>query len=448
MKTSRYILDTARDYAIYVCDQRALPRVTDGLKSSQRKAIWVARKHKGKIKTISLAGEMISSGLYVHGDSSASQVISLMAAKYCNNICWFDGYGAFGTIVDPKSFGAPRYTYVKLSDAAKRLLLIDEDIIPLQENYDGSTYEPETFLPLIPTVLLNGISGIAIGWATEILPHSSIDIIDATIRILKGEEIGNLLPKYENYDVNIIQKRNLEYEICGKIEKAGKTRLKIISIPPEMSLEHVKNHLVNLMEKDIIKNFEDLSTDRIEIEISCSREIADKPADELIELFKLKTIKHERIVVIDFDGKTIKQYDSHDALIRRFVEWRKRYIKKRYEKRIETIQKEMRRIKSFLACYENDFPGKIRRMKAKDIDEVLSKILGSENLEDVSYLKNLPIYKWSKEEYEKSEKTLEALEREMKDCLEILQDSEKIVNIYINELEELKKEFLQNGKGK
>ena len=145
---SDYLLDTSRDYSIYVCESRSIPKVTDGLKDGQRKALYLLRNRQDKIKTISLAGEMISSGLYLHGDSSASGAISLLAAPYTNNIPLLEGIGNFGTRVAPvEGIGAPRYTYVKRGTAAQNLVYQDLAIIPMQENYDGSTMEPVTFLP-------------------------------------------------------------------------------------------------------------------------------------------------------------------------------------------------------------------------------------------------------------------------------------------------------------
>ena len=70
--TSEYILETSKDYSIYVCSNRAIPSVTDGLKDGQRKAMWLLRNKTEKIKTFSLSGEMISSGLYLHGDASGT----------------------------------------------------------------------------------------------------------------------------------------------------------------------------------------------------------------------------------------------------------------------------------------------------------------------------------------------------------------------------------------
>jgi DNA topoisomerase-2 len=84
--TTEYIKSTSRDYSIYVCQSRGIPSICDGLKDAQRKALFVIKPKTDKIKTISLAGELISSNIYLHGDASAAETLSLMAATYCNNV--------------------------------------------------------------------------------------------------------------------------------------------------------------------------------------------------------------------------------------------------------------------------------------------------------------------------------------------------------------------------
>jgi DNA gyrase/topoisomerase IV subunit A len=201
LSSSDFINTSSKEYAIYTAQNRAIPSVCDGLKDGQRKMLWMIRNKSEKIKTISLAGSAIQEGIFLHGDVSASDTISRLAAPYLNNVPLLDGVGAFGTRVSPDGWGAPRYTYVKKSKATQALLYTDLDIVPLKPNYDGSTYEPCNFLPLIPLVLLNGISGIAVGWSTDILPHSLQDIVEATVAAIDNKPIKKIIPKYDCMNV-------------------------------------------------------------------------------------------------------------------------------------------------------------------------------------------------------------------------------------------------------
>jgi len=440
LPASEYVLNSFKQYAIYVCETRSIPRATDGLKSSQRKAIWVAKGKKEKIKTISLAGEMISKGLYVHGDQSASQAISLMAAPFCNNIPFFIGYGAFGTKVNPYGFGAPRYTYVKLNPFIEKLLFVDSEIIPMVDNYDGSTKEPLTFVPLIPLVFLNGVSGIAVGWSTEILRHDLEDIIQATIDVLKNKNIDNIKPFYKDFNIDIYEEENLKYVFSGKIEIINSTTVKITSLPPDYSLEKLKENLNNLCASGKIKDYEDVSTNNIEVIVKFSREILKKyNYEKLIDLFKLKVRKTERIVVIDFDGNTIKQYENHQDFFRNFVEWRKKLFYDRYKLKIKQAEEKIRFLDYLKKLHENEFVvfcGKASN-KAK-IVEFVKKVCEKIKDEELNKIINLPLYRWTKEDYDEIKAEMKKLKEDIKKYNEIIKSDRNIVEKYIEELEKLK----------
>jgi DNA gyrase/topoisomerase IV subunit A len=91
---SKFLLEAARKYSLYVCQERAIPSVTDGFKSSQRIAAWCMRNRNEKIKVAALSGAMVESNLYVHGDAQGA--ISAMAGPFCNNVPVFTGIGLFG----------------------------------------------------------------------------------------------------------------------------------------------------------------------------------------------------------------------------------------------------------------------------------------------------------------------------------------------------------------
>jgi DNA gyrase/topoisomerase IV subunit A len=269
--TTDFIKDTSRDYSIYVCQSRGIPSVSDGLKDAQRKSLFVMKSQGEKIKTISLAGKLISENIYLHGDAAACDTISLMAAPYCNNIPLLSGIGAFGTRVGPSDWGAPRYTYVKKSTYTDALIYQDYDIIPLKENYDGSVMEPKHFLPLIPVVLLNGVSGIAVGWSTEIMPRSLEDLIDATLAAIDGKKkLPSLLPKYEYLKTNVRSLGDNQFEFTGKVIIDGSSVI-VTELPPDLSLEKFKARLNKMEDEEQIQTYIDRSTKEIHIEVRFKR---------------------------------------------------------------------------------------------------------------------------------------------------------------------------------
>lgn len=442
-KTSEYILETNREYAIYVCEARAIPHLSDGLKASQRKALWVIRNKRDKIKTISLAGEMISSGIYVHGDSPATQAISLMAAPFCNTIPLLEGIGAFGTRVNPQAFGAPRYTYVRKTKFLDDVVFIDLDIVPLKENYDGSTKEPETFLPTIPLILLNGISGIAIGWSTEILPHHPSDIVKATIDVLKGKQVKDLVPYFHKYDViSEPGEQQGSWIIKGKVKKVDKRTVRIESLPPDISLEKLKGVLDNLVASGKIKYFEDNSTSKIDVIVKFRANDLEKyTEDDLINMFKLVSKKKERIVCIYFDGKSIKQYENHSDLIRDFVNWRLSWYLKRYEYRKEKAEKELRYWQAVYKLIKSNIVKDLHKFESKkELKDKIAKITGC-NDEIADKLADMPIHSWTKKNRQNLEEKIKNLEEEVDYCNKMIESEELRKEVYLKELEDLRKKI-------
>lgn len=440
-KTSEYIEKIYRDYAIYVCETRAIPKVSDGLKDGVRKAHWILKNKSSETKTISVVGEMISNGLYLHGDAPAAEAISLAAAPYLNNVPLIDGIGNFGTKVSPKSFGAPRYTFVKPNKYAKNILYVDLDLVPLRENYDGSNLEPITFLPIIPTVLLNGISGIAVGWSTEILPRSLNQLINAVISCLDGNfENINLNPTYEYLDVLVKKIDKNSYEIYGKIEKQ-KDSIFIKDLPPSMTLEKLKSNLDILVDDGFIKDWIDHSSEFINVEVKFKKGVLDSLNEE--EIYKkLKIVEKitERIVVIDFTGTKIVQYENPIDLVKDFVSWRMQYYEKRFIKKLKEKENQLYFEYAILQCFNRKIYNFFTNVKNKnELKEKISMLI--ENLkpteEIIEKIVNLPTYYWTEETKENLNKSIDSLLSEINIYKNILKDNNLLKEEYKKEVKNL-----------
>ena len=155
-----------RDYARYVVFSRAIPSLIDGMKPSQRKIFWTATNHAKKFtKTAALCGQVIVEADYHHGDSSLQDAASLMAAPWANNLPLLEGEGNFGSRI-VQIPAAARYTSVRVNPEVLKIFLDSEDCI---QSPDGN--EPAFFLPVLPIVAVNGASGMAVGFATDIFPR-------------------------------------------------------------------------------------------------------------------------------------------------------------------------------------------------------------------------------------------------------------------------------------
>lgn len=441
--TTDFIKDTSREYSIYVCQSRGIPCVSDGLKDAQRKALFVMKGQSEKIKTISLAGKMISENIYLHGDAAACDTVSLMAAPYCNNITLLHGVGAFGTRVGPTDWGAPRYTYVKKSSHTEKLIYHDYEIVPLKENYDGSVLEPKHFLPLIPMVLLNGVSGIAVGWSTEILPRSFESLVDATLAAIDNKKkLPSLIPEYEYIQTNVKHLEGNSYEFTGKVKIEGNT-ITVTELPPDLSLEKFKVRLNKLEDEDQIQTYTDRSTKEIEVEIRFKRGVIDGWTNQkAIEFLKLRSKTTERIVVLDWDGNNIKQYTDALTLVKDFVEWRFGFYKIRYTKWLKDTNSELNWYMALKECYDQGLPAFLP--KAKNKVEIVDKISGITKKLQITddqkdRISSLPSHRWAKDAYQDVLDKIAELKKVVAEYKMILSDPDKMRAIYRKEVSDLKK---------
>ena len=424
------------------------------MKDSQRKALTVISTINDKIKTVSLSGLMVASGSYHHGDASASDAISRMAAPYCNNVPLLHGIGAFGTRVGPTDWGAPRYTYVKKSNITQTLVYPDRDIIPMKDNFDGSDVEPISYLPLIPLVLLNGVSGIAVGWSTDILPHSLNDIIDATISAIDGKKWNPLIPKYDYLNCNVRTLSENSWEFSGRTRIDGNI-IWVDELPPDMSLEKFKTKLNDLEEKGFIQTYIDRSTKTINIEIRMKRGLLQGVIDgektgkvwtesDCIDFLGLKSKSSQRLVTLDWDGNSVRQFDNTTQLIKEFVEWRLGYYTIRYQKLVDDLTSELNYYQALKTCYDNGLPKKLAGMKNRNAikDQItswtksLQMALTNEQLDRIT---GLPSYRWAEDGYQMVLDKIQELSLDIQTNSDILNDPTKQRKIYRQEVLALKK---------
>ena len=256
-ESSAYILAQRRSYSMYTLQSRAIPAITDGLKAGGRRSLWTARDGK-KYKTATLAGGVMP--LHPHGECSGA--INTLAAPYGNNIPLFKGDGAFGTLINPTAYGASRYTGVSTSLFSNEVLFKDIEVVPMTENYDSTLEEPVHFLPLIPVALLNPSEGIAVGFATNILPRTLDDIIAVQLAHLKGKKCSvALTPKFT--PLNAISHHHEEtvggiaYYFSGELTRKDTTTLVITRLPYGQTHDKVTKKIDDLMEQGVVMDSTD-----------------------------------------------------------------------------------------------------------------------------------------------------------------------------------------------
>jgi topoisomerase IV subunit A len=179
------------DYSMYVILDRALPHIGDGLKPVQRRIIYAmselglksSAKYKKSARTI---GDVLGK-FHPHGDSACYEAMVLMAQDFSYRYPLIDGQGNWGSMDDPKSFAAMRYTESKLTAYSDVLLSeVSHGTVDWVPNFDGTLEEPKILPARLPNILLNGTTGIAVGMATDIPPHNLKEVASACIRLLES----------------------------------------------------------------------------------------------------------------------------------------------------------------------------------------------------------------------------------------------------------------------
>jgi DNA gyrase subunit A len=175
------------EYAYSVIYARALPDARDGLKPVQRRILFQMaqmglRPERGHVKSARVVGEVMGR-LHPHGDSAIYDALVRMAQPFTLRLPMVDGHGNFGSLDDGPA--AMRYTEARLATPAIDMTAgLDEDVVDFGPNYDGRETEPEVLPAAIPHLLVNGASGIAVGMATNLVPHNIGEVLNAARHLL------------------------------------------------------------------------------------------------------------------------------------------------------------------------------------------------------------------------------------------------------------------------
>jgi topoisomerase-4 subunit A len=181
------------DYSMYVILDRALPHIADGLKPVQRRIVYAmselglkaSAKHKKSARTV---GDVLGK-FHPHGDSACYEAMVLMAQPFSYRYPFVDGQGNWGSPDDPKSFAAMRYTEARLSVYADVMLAeLEQGTVEWADNFDATLKEPSLLPARLPNVLLNGATGIAVGMASDILPHNLTEVANACVHLLDNPD--------------------------------------------------------------------------------------------------------------------------------------------------------------------------------------------------------------------------------------------------------------------
>lgn len=256
---------------------------------------------------------------YLHGETSAQDALTKMAASWCNNMPLFEEHGNFGSRIVQEA-AASRYIYVKLSENFNKYF---HDFEVCDKKEDNP--EPRNYLPIIPMCLVNGISGLAIGFSTNILPHDPKDITEACIEYLStGKITKELTVKYPNFKGKIYKTEDNKWVnegIVEKIIKGKKIIYNITELPICYDREKYYNILLKLKNTNKIIDFDEKCDKNGFNFIVYVDESIDFKIVDIIKYLKLRDIETENLTTID-ENNNLVIFKSINEVIEKFCDYR------------------------------------------------------------------------------------------------------------------------------
>jgi len=342
--------------------ERSIPSVVDGLKPGQRKILYCCFKRnlRADIKVAQLAGYVSEHSAYHHGEASLQATIVGLAQGFvgANNINLLVPQGQFGTrLMGGRDAASARYIYTRLDPMARVLFDERDDALLHYLAEEGQTIEPRWYVPLIPTVLVNGAEGIGTGWSTFVPNYNPADLVAGVRALLGGEEPPALVPWYRGFtgrvEVAASKSAGLSYALTGTVTQTGPDALDITELPVRRWTQDYKEWLEGLLkpgergEPATLVDYREHHTDAsVHFSLALApgrmRPLLASPGPEAA--LKLTTkLSVGNMVLFDADGR-IRRYESADAILRDFFTLRLRFYTRRRECLIRAAEADQARL--------------------------------------------------------------------------------------------------------
>lgn len=448
------------DYAMYVILDRALPHIADGLKPVQRRIVYAmselglknTAKYKKSARTI---GDVIGK-FHPHGDSACYEAMVLMAQPFSYRYPLVDGQGNFGSSDDPKSFAAMRYTESRLASYAQVLLSeLQQGTTDWVPNFDGTLEEPSLLPARLPNVLLNGASGIAVGMATDLLPHNLTEVTDACIYLLENPKatLSEILKIIKGPDfptaAEIITPRDeikKMYETGNGVIRARATYTQedddiiITALPHQVSASKILEEIAAQMQAKKLPTVSDLRDEsdhdtptRIVITPRSNRVDVEQLMSHLFATTELEKTFRVNFNLIGTNGRP--QVKPLLTILEEWLDYRKEIVKRRLQYRLENIVNRLHLLDGFLIVYAH-IDEVIRLIRREDDPKaaLIKKYQLTEIQADA--ILEIKLRQLAKLEEIKIREEQSALSTEKDDIEKILGSTSRLKTVMKNELKE------------
>ncbi len=462
---SDFVEKSYLDYSMYVILDRALPHIGDGLKPVQRRIIYAmselglsaVSKHKKSARTV---GDVLGK-YHPHGDSACYEAMVLMAQHFSYRYPLVDGQGNWGSIDDPKSFAAMRYTESKLTKYAQVLLReLAQGTVSWQPNFDGTMKEPVLLPAMLPNMLLNGASGIAVGMSTDMPPHNIGDVAAACLAVIDNPEITATElaaiiqgPDYPTFGECITPKKDLQtlYATGTGSVKLRATyliedkQIIINSLPYQTSSSRIMEQIAAQMTAKKLPMIDDIRDDsdqdcpvRLILTPRSNRVDLQQVISHLFATTDLEKNYRVNFNMIGLDNKP--QVKNIAQIITEWLQFRRDTVTRRLQTRLDAVNKRLHLLEGLLVAFlnldeviriirEEDEP-KPELIKVFDLTEMQAEYILETKLRHLARLEEMKI---------RDEQT--ALLAEQKQLNALLGSGKKLTKLIRGEIVKAAKEF-------
>ncbi|MDR8522365.1 DNA topoisomerase IV subunit A [Shewanella fidelis] len=378
MPLRRFTEEAYLNYSMYVIMDRALPHIGDGLKPVQRRIVYAMSelglsaqsKHKKSARTV---GDVLGK-YHPHGDSACYEAMVLMAQPFSYRYPLVDGQGNWGAPDDPKSFAAMRYTEARLSKFSEVLLSeLGQGTVDWGVNFDGTMKEPLVLPARLPHILLNGITGIAVGMATDVPPHNAKELVGACVELLDNPkaDLERLMefvpgPDYPTEAEIITSKADI-----AKIYQTGRGSIKtravysvengevvITALPHQASGGKILEQIASQMQAKKLPMVTDLRDEsdhenpvRIVIVPRSNRVDCDQMMAHLFATTDLEKSYRVNLNVLGLNGRP--QVKGLYQLLTEWLEFRMTTVKRRLEFRLDKVLARLHILDALMIAFLN-----------------------------------------------------------------------------------------------
>lgn len=460
----RFTEDAYLNYSMYVIMDRALPHIADGLKPVQRRIIYAmsdlglsaTAKYKKSARTV---GDVLGK-FHPHGDSACYEAMVLMAQPFSYRYPLVDGQGNWGAPDDPKSFAAMRYTEARLSRFSEVLLNeLGQGTVDWMPNFDGTLKEPKVLPARLPHILLNGVTGIAVGMATDIPPHNVREVANACAMLLDDSkaELADVLEHVQGPDFPTDAEIITPRADIRKIYETGRGSIKmravyteengdivITALPHQASGGKVLEQIAAQMQAKKLPMVSDLRDEsdhenptRLVITPRSNRVDSEQLMQHLFATTDLEKSYRVNLNMIGLDGRP--QVKDLRTILAEWLVYRKDTVTRRLQYRLDKVLARLHILEGLMIAFLNidevieiirtfDEP-KAELMRRFSLSDKQAEAILELKLRHLAKLEEMKI-KGEQDELEEERKKLETLlgsDRRLKTLIkkEILADAEK-----------------------